>query len=55
MVEVILVDSLNLFLVKYNVGLNKVLRGNFVNLVVVLVIFVMKFGMRIDVLLVFGV
>lgn len=46
-----LLDSLNLFFVKYNVGLNNVFRGNFVNLLVVFVILVMNFGMSIEVLL----
>lgn len=52
MIEVVmLLDSLNLFFVKYNVGLNNVFRGNFVNLLVVFVILVMNFGMSIEVLL----
>lgn len=46
-----LLDSLNFFFVKYNVGLNNVFRGNFVNLLVVFVILVMNFGMSIEVLL----
>lgn len=46
-----LLDSLNLFFVKYNVGLNNVFRENFVNLLVVFVILVMNFGMSIEVLL----